>query len=227
MFIKKIFSIAFVCVVSVQALPILQLDAVNGTYDSNTETDMAGSNSSVLRALLNDSKYVGQDFYISLAITPQQELSSTVPDFGTIVFADKTFESSDFVYGVPPIENGSIVQYKDAGDLPTHSIFPTYYTEYKFKFDDSKIAAYNVQDNSTSSGTLFYKDFLVDISNIKDGYAVHFDLYNEAFKRNSDIDIKLSAPFSHDAGAQKVPEPTTISLIAISIVGLCFKKYKS
>jgi len=46
-------------------------------------------------------------------------------------------------------------------------------------------------------------------------------LYNtELGKESSDIDVNQFAPFSHDAQSSKVPEPTTMLLLGLGLVGL-------
>ena len=47
---------------------------------------------------------------------------------------------------------------------------------------------------------------------------MHFDLYNTSL-RNGDRDAGVNAPFSHDAqGGNKVPEPTSMGLMAAGLL---------
>ena len=73
----------------------------------------------------------------------------------------------------------------DSGDLPSHSIYKTYFAEFEFKFDpDQQIAAYNTQDGSPAHGQMYNVEFDVDLSNLLPGYDIHFDLYNTKSVQN-------------------------------------------
>jgi len=135
-------------------------------------------------------------------------------------------------YGTPPIETLLGVQTADSGDLPSHGIFPTYFTEFSFYFDTTKtIAAYDTQLRAQTgvltpinNQFLYSNVFAIDTTNLASGYEIHFDLYSEKLARGSltDIDICKFAPFSHDAasGGTPVPEPGTIVLLGAGLVGL-------
>ena len=73
-------------------------------------------------------------------------------------------------------------------------------------------------------GSMYYMPFLVDTANLADGYAIHFDLYNESVRCGGDIDIDKFAPFSHDAQSGNpgtpVPEPGTMILLGTGLIGL-------
>ena len=215
--ITKTIVAGLLAVSSVFALPTLQLDISGGMYDGSTETVVNTSNQFDLVALLNSSDYSGT-YYISMAVTPQISIST---DIGSFMFGTETYTISDMQYGTPPVDLA------DVGDLPSHSIFPTYFYEYAFSFSGSKALAYNVQDNpgslvEDSDGTLYFESFFVDISGLNPNYGVHFDLYNEEFKKNnSSLGF---APFSHDAEAsyvtENVPEPATLSLFGMGLLAL-------
>ena len=82
------------------------------------------------------------------------------------------------------------------GDLPTHSIFPTYFSEFGFTFlEANKASPVNVQDNASLAGVDFGYNPTTsakdpngqtvtglpsrwDVSGVADGYSIHFDLYN-------------------------------------------------
>lgn len=210
------------------ALPSLQLDIIDGVYLGGTEqTIVTGSDDFTLVAYgLNGSVDLASDYYISIAITPQS--GPTLVDFGSFVFGGVTYEMNDVVYGHPPIENTAFMQPKDAKDLSPHGVFPTLYAEFEFNFVSGQTAAaVNTQDVTGSDPTLnpgaslYYKLFDVDLSNLADGFGLHFDLYNTKVRTSSDIDIKDFAPFSHDAASsetREVPEPTTLMLLGLGML---------
>ena len=122
------------------------------------------------------------------------------------------------VYGTPPVDAVYAAVY---GDLQTHSIFPTYFTEFEFTFSALNMASCtvvtdcdNTQDNPSlggftfgSTGDLYYAVFDVNTSLLSGDVALHFDLYNQDLrdcKKNGDCagvvaSADANAPFSHDA----------------------------
>ncbi|HBG45513.1 MAG TPA: hypothetical protein DDW94_00825 [Deltaproteobacteria bacterium] len=215
------------------AEPTLQLDILDGVYDTNTETIVATSDQFTLYALLlpDQDTLLGDTFYISAALVPQ---TSTSTDLGSFTFNGTTIDvTADMVYGVPPLEANLAF---DANDLSKHGIFPTYFAEFEFTFDPNNTAtAYNTQDDAGEgptpdpNGTMYFEDFLVDVSNLDGDYTIHFDLYTKDGVEG-DIDRDEFAPFSHDAesGPRQVPEPSTLLLLgtAASIIIASRKKNK-
>ncbi len=213
---------------NVHATPTLQLDIGGGTYDPVDETIITMSGDFTLYAYAHATGSqaidVSKTHYISIALTPSMP-EFPAPDFGSFIFAGNTFDISDMTYGVPPIEMDGSAEH-DGTDLGQHGIFETYFYEYAFTFNPSqKRADVNTQDDpgtdpaGNSGGDLYYMGFDVDASGLAGGYFLHFDLYNTKVKtKASDIDVNDFAPFSHDAAY--VPEPGSLMLFAIALVGL-------
>lgn len=230
------------------ALPNLQLDIVDGSYDTVTETTVATTDPFTLVALLQDAAMLGDDFYLSMAVIPSQLQSTPGPELGQFSFTVDTTTTtvnvtSDMTYGTPPIE---IYSGNPDGDLSPHGIFDTYFYEYGFNFDgNNTVDAYNTADSNDpdANGEILYSfEASVDTQLLEDGYEIHFDLYNKTAndKRSIvidgftyyDLDPTEFAPFSHDAesgdgdggggggGDLPVPEPGTLVLLGCGLLSL-------
>jgi hypothetical protein len=209
------------------AIPALQLDIAGGSYDNATETVVTNSNTFSLYALLSPSNSAPSydRYYVSFSVTPA---TSTASNFGYFLLNGNRIDvTADMVFGVPPFEANLN---SDPGDLSRHSIFPTYFYEYGFYFNNgNRTSAYNVEDEAgrglVGSGTMLYKTFNIDASHLADGTGLHMDLYSENY-RYGDVDIDQFAPFSHDAEfintstPEAVPEPTTLGLMGLGLAGL-------
>lgn len=222
---KLVTVLTLFCVMGVgtpmaHALPALQLDIGGGFYDTSTETILTTSNTFTVYALLNPTKISATDtYYLSAALSPQTTNLSAVGSFS--LSGPDLLTSSDWSYGVPPLEG--VLSTFDAGDLSKHGVFPTYFKEFSFTFNQLHTSGlYNTQDNpgGIQSGTgLLYAAFEVDKTLLNSPYQLHFDLYSESVRRG-DIDVNKFAPFSHDAGTtSRVPEPSSALLLGIGLFG--------
>lgn len=206
------------------AVPSLQLDILNGTYDSGTETIVATSNPFTLYAyLVPDAKAPLNDtYYISTAVVPA--VGPAAANLGSFIFNGNTVNvTADMTYGTPD-------------GLQTHGIFPTYYSEFSFQFDSNNTS--QQYDTSTDTGQgpipfvsgdpMYYQAFNVDVGNLNSDYRIHFDLYN----KDEEGQAYQFAPFSHDAESgptgnnHKVPEPSTFGLLGSGLTMLYLSRKK-
>lgn len=204
-----------------RAIPTLQLDIVNGVYNSVDETTYATTPQFTLRALF-DGTLSSQTYYISAGIEPLMQQANP-PNVGTFSIDGTAYSPATMAWGTPPLNVPDNNSGGGPGNLGTHGEFPTYYTEDAFTFSSSlTMPAYNTADGTSANGNVYYHDFLVDVSNLKPGYSVHFDLYDEKLKKGS-YTIDDFAPFSHDAqsGPTSVPDDgSTVLLLGLALAGV-------
>jgi hypothetical protein len=217
------------------AVPSLQLDIVGGYYDPNNQTIIARGDTFTVYAILTPDTHssvasqLAERYFISAALVPMT--GPTASQLGSFGFnGTPIVVTRDMTYGIPPIEADGAAG-TDPHDLQSHGIFQTYFSEFSFFFDpNNRAVPYDTALNAGAGPTLVGSDypygvsyvvaFQVDTSGLADGYAMHFDLYNEVLRDNGDIDRKKFAPFSHDAqsGSRRVPEAETLLLLGSGLV---------
>jgi hypothetical protein len=203
------------------AINKLQLDSEDGVYDSGSETTVSTADVFDLYAL---GKAPSGTYFLSAAITPNPG-ESAGSDFGSFKIGGTTYSSATMTFGTPP------VQTIDKNELPSHGIFPTWFAEQTFTFGADTVPAYNVQDGATGPGVLNIQTFGIDLTELTDGYSVHFDLYNIVTDNRGKTSIGDFAPFSHDAQGTpgtNVPDGgATAVLLGLGVLSLSMFRRKS
>lgn len=235
---------------SSQAYNLLQLDIAGGTWvnnsDLNEQSTEITANSFTLQALLDYSKTklppLG-GYYISAAILPTNtRLQENFGSFSiTLNGNTQVFNAQNMVYGTPPVDSLDVdyseglmdPNFNDPHDLPGHGVFETSYAQVGFTFStsnrttpyDSGGNGANLVDDPTNTAQMLYQEFVIDISNLADGFDIHFDLYHV----NASGKLDAKAPFSHDANGgnppNEVPEGgSTLVLLSAGLFGLAFAR---
>jgi hypothetical protein len=217
------------------AAPFLQLDIGGGTYDTTLADIVTSADQFTLYTYVNpspsDGNVLGDTYYLSIALSPQTGPAHA--SLGSIVVNGTTYDATaDFTYGVPPIEaNGTAAH--DAGDLPQHGVYETFFIEVPFSLDPTLVSGeYNTADDPglgpIAGNDMYYRAFDIDVSGLV-GVEVHFDLFTRGPGRcngpptNSctDLDVVRFAPPSHDASTvppPQVPEPTAALVFGAGVL---------
>lgn len=236
------------------ALPVAQVDILGGSYCSVSCDETVVTDASAFTVYTYGNTATGNGtpvdptmpWYLSVAITPQ---TTTGTDFGSFTVNGTTYTTADMTYGTPPLELFTELDGFDSGDLSTHGVYDTLFTQVVVNWDP--LQTRSGVDVQSSAGTdpfanpgddLYFVGFDVDASGLNGGFGLHFDLYSAeiAWCGNSlkqtfggtlpdycvDIDRDQFAPFSHDGASTptEVPEPATLSLLGLGLLALGFAR---
>ena len=204
-------TMAFVTIFAgpVYALPSLQLGPGGlGTWNYVNETWFVEESSFSLNAYANALGEQGgyawgdqdSDRYAYLVVSAVPKMGDDgTGDLFTVMVNGSSLDFGN--YGTPSISDPD----------PPHGIYPTYFEIYQFQFDGDIGDISDTQPGQDGSGQGYTETFGIDISWLSEGVTgLHFDLYTaEAF-----------APFSHDAETAPVPEPATMLLLGVGLIGI-------
>lgn len=248
--------VSLIC--SAWALPSLQLGPGAGTWNyvaGGDDTWYVSDSAFSIAAYANEVGASGDDAFFRDNGPPQQRTdnqdrtaylvfsavpstASTTPfslnvsgDSGSLTLVQQGFGSPPD----PGADNGN-------EDLPSHSIYDTYFYIYEFAFDGAVSTIGNTQPGDTGTGQGYTELFNVTVNGLESGVnGIHMDLFTvigdgklKTTDSNGDPipvgdlsnQIFANAPFSHDA-QYTVPEPTILSLLAIGALGLGWRRLRA
>ena len=209
----------------VEAVPTLQLYIDGATYDDATETWVSNGNSFDLYVIGK-----GDLNNVTLSMALENLGSSGDPSTAGVTIDGNSYPTGSWTYGYAPLSYVPTSWDGGSRDLPTHGIYPAWFTEMGLGnftaqggigdvVADSAAAHGDphwlpTQGYINSSTQGWFQSYHVEVTG---PYAVHFD----AFTVLETGEIDKFAPFSHDASSSggEVPEPATMLLFGLGLAG--------
>ena len=164
-------------------------------------------------------------------------MAAAVPDLGDIgdIFTANISNATQVAsgYGRPPVE--------DPNSLAPHGIYDTYFEIFEFQFDGAIGLISDTQPGQSGTGQGYNEGFSISWTDDTGGNVdgLHFDLFtvqgDGRYVPGGSPDRNLVysfAPFSHDAEnhppeeppvpPEAIPEPSTVALLAVGLIGAGF-----
>ncbi|MCK4375157.1 MAG: choice-of-anchor N protein [Candidatus Brocadiae bacterium] len=227
-------------------VPTLQLFPPDGVYNTETESwETIGSPFELWVVGAKTPDLVHRIEQVTLFIAVPNSVwdpSATVTvttitdnplDNNPLAPASLTLTKDDLATGDQPSTPDELSYFQN---FPDHGIYPArfwavdlsqfLYPDTSPSFLDVENAGETVMDyipggTGVDQGDIQY--FEISFSPINFFFALHFDLIG--FATNTWTKWKF-APFSHDADAGGIPEPTTAVLLAVGVVGLAARRFR-